>query len=1192
MNPLAHILSQLKATQSAILKDWEGGSFAFLLAAHWQKNKTPLFVLVEDTKHAETLKDEINFFAPKAKCQVLRGFDVRPYYGLSPHRQIALDQISLPLLFNQNKIDILIVTLPALMRRMVPVAFLKRMTVTLQQNDVCDRDELIQRLQYMGYERSSLVEDPGQFAVRGDILDLYSPHQENPMRINFFDIEIEKIQSFDPRSQRTHESFSEIQVFPAQEIFLSLYAKEESDIRSAPAFHGEREQCLKHVNFNWESDLKARADKRDLNKAKRDHIEDFVKNGLYFNGSHFFLPLFYNSLATLFDYFPKECQAVSFLDFPMGNGALSFKENMQQHWEESEHIESIFSPDDLFLNPNELDDIAKSHSWYVSGLQVTHVDFIKGKENELIIDGDTLSNHEVKLKLAAQVKQQHSLEPLVHEIQEKRKAGYECHIVCQNEVQRQRVLDLLKRFDLPLKKSDDDPMDSVLSASSTGDASSRLVRVFQGNLHFGFLANSLLQWWLTDEEIFGKKTRRATGKQKKSQVFSSFSEISEGDYLIHLDHGIGLYQGLIKLEYDVNKNDFLQIEYLGGDKLYVPIDKLNRVQRFMADEGAVPGLDKLGGKTWLKTRTKAKRAARKLAKELLEMQAKRAALKGHSYGAHHEEMEEFDTSFEFEETPDQMQAINDVLGDMESDRPMDRLVCGDVGYGKTEVAMRAAFKAVCDQRQVAVLVPTTVLAFQHFTSFKERFKDYPVKIELLSRFRSAKEQNDVINRLKTGDVDVVIGTHRLLSQDIRFSRLGLLVVDEEHRFGVIHKEKIKKMKKLVDVITLTATPIPRTLNFALNGIRDLSVINTPPVDRLAIKTYISYFDDATVRDAIMKELRRGGQVFFLHNRVQSIQKMCKRITDLIPEARVRFAHGQMEEGDLEEIMISFMNHEFDILVCTTIIESGIDIPNANTIIINRADNLGLAQLYQLRGRVGRSSRQAYCYLIIPDEALITEKAKKRLAVLQKFTELGSGFKIASRDLEIRGAGNILGDEQSGHIAAVGYDLYVHLLQEAINEIKNNNIPEDFEPEIQLQMAAKIPEDLIADQQLRLSLYKQVSSCNDQDDVTETREEWEDRFGVLPEEVHNLFNLIRIKIAARAILVSQIKQSGDSFFIQLHGNHQVDTQIFIDAIERNPKKFNLTKDGRFVIKDKFADNKAMTAYLLELLGKMQESVGSV
>lgn len=1161
---------QLKPCTKHLLKGFEGGALPFALVDLLQSQKHMLLVLVNDTKAAFKLKDQLQFFAAHLHCHVLLPFDILPYHGLSPQTKILTNNLKLLSLCLENKINILITTVEMALRRHLPVDLFLGGSFLISQNQILHLAQLSQKLIDIGYARETLVEERGQFALRGDILDIFPPHLNHPVRISFFGNEVESLKTFDPVTQRTLESLHQIQILPAREILLDAVLRSEDT-------ETQNTDLLPWLNSDWRRDLKKKTDQKGLLKEKRNQIEEFVDHKIYFHGIESFLPLFYKKLSTLFDYLPNDVVLVDALDADFLQESQKHFDNLCAIQKDSEHIESIIQPHEILITPSELQNLCQSHT------QLALHHHLRDTTNlPLEIHGQYASNINLRNAISSRISKIHNLAPLASEINQKRLEGFTCVLVCQNLSQKIRFEDLLARFDLPIKAIETENTKEFLQDLLQNKIDSRLICVLEGELHEGFLDSVKKIWWISDEEIFGKKAKRAYSKTTNSQVFSSFAELTEGDFLIHMDHGIGIYRGLTTLDFDVYKNDFLAIEYLGNDKLYVPVDKLSRVQRFVASEGAAPELDKLGGTSWTKTREKAKKAARKLAAELLKIQALRDSQISYAFSSHIEPMEEFAASFGFEETPDQWRAIEDVLQDMLSTKPMDRLICGDVGYGKTEVALRAAFLAVQEHKQVAILVPTTVLAFQHFKTCQERFQNYPVNVDLMSRFRSTSEQKVTLEKLKNGNVDIVIGTHRLLSQDVKFRDLGLLIVDEEHRFGVIHKEKIKKMKTLVDVMTLTATPIPRTLNFALNGIRDLSIINTPPVDRLAVKTFTCSFDPPTLRDALLKELKRNGQMYFVHNRVQSIERVAKRLSDLMPEARVRFGHGQMAEEQLEDLMIAFMNHEFDILVCTTIIESGLDIPNANTMFIDRADQLGLAQLYQLRGRVGRSDKQAYCYLLVPEEDLINTKAKRRLATIQRFTELGSGFKVASHDLEIRGAGNILGDEQSGHIAAIGYDMYLQLLNEAISELKNEHIPEDFEPEIKLNVTTKILDSYVPDKALRLTLYKNLSSAQTLSEIDEIRDDWLDRFGKLPIETEHLLKLMQVKVLAKDLLVAQLKETSGMILMNLHGNHKLDSSKLMALIQKQPNHYGITRDQQFVIKTPDKNPETKLNNLIEFL----------
>jgi len=667
---------------------------------------------------------------------------------------------------------------------------------------------------------------------------------------------------------------------------------------------------------------------------------------------------------------------------------------------------------------------------------------------------------------------------------------------------------------------------------------------------------------ITEEEIFGPREKRRTKAHwRDGQAVEGIAQLQPGDHVVHSDHGIGVYRGLVELTAGKVSDEFLRIEYEGGDKLFLPIHRLNLVSRYVGADGQAPRLDRMGGSTWRKAKRSVRRAIEDMAEQLLALHAARELAPGYAYPPRDRHLEEFEARFPFEETPDQLAAIEDVLADLSQPKPMDRLVCGDVGYGKTEVAVRGAFQAAISGRQVAVLVPTTVLAQQHEETFRKRFEGVPVAIETLSRFRSPKEAKKILEGLVDGSVDVVIGTHRLLQKDVRFRELGLLVVDEEHRFGVAHKERIKQLRKTVDVLTLTATPIPRTLQQAFTGIRDLSVIDTPPADRLAVRTQVCKFSESLVREATLRELQRGGQVFFLHNRVRTIDAIAEMLGRVVPEAKVIVGHGQMRERELEEVMLAFYHGEADVLLCTTIIESGLDVPRANTILINRADRLGLAQLYQLRGRVGRSNRRAYAYLMIPGQDAITDDAERRLEAIQDLSELGSGFRLANMDLEIRGAGDLLGSEQSGHMAAVGFETYMEMLEETVEEMRGNVREIEIDPEIRLPVAARLPEDFVPEVGQRLVLYKRLSSAREESEVDRIRDEILDRYGPMPGESENLLQVIRIKIAARRLGIAAVDYAKGDLVLTAGEHARIDPHRLVNLLQQAGSGLRVTPDHR-------------------------------
>ena len=684
-----------------------------------------------------------------------------------------------------------------------------------------------------------------------------------------------------------------------------------------------------------------------------------------------------------------------------------------------------------------------------------------------------------------------------------------------------------------------------------------------GELFHGFSSQAHHLTIITEAEIFGEQKFKQVEALTQENILESLSELNIGDHVVHIDHGIGIYQGLQHMTINKVEHDFLIIQYLDQDKLFLPVYRLNRIHKYISGDGKKAKVERLGSQNWEQSKKKAQKAIEEMAQELIELYARRKIAKGYSYSDPDDSYPNFEGEFPFEETRDQLKSIEEIFNDLESDKPMDRLVCGDVGFGKTEVALRAAYRVASEGKQVAVLVPTTILCQQHYQTFKKRFQNFAIEVDFLSRFKSNADAKETIEKLKSGHIDIMIGTHRLLSKDVEFSNLGLLILDEEHRFGVKHKEHIKKFRNKIDVLTLTATPIPRTLQLSMTGIRDLSVINTPPLDRKAVHTILSNFDDATIRGAVMRELARNGQIFFLHNRVESIYTMKTYLSKVVPEARIHVAHGQMNQHELEKTMLGFLNHDFDVLLCTTIIESGLDIPNANTLIVNRADTFGLSQLYQIRGRVGRSHKEAYAYFMVPDRDRMSRDAVKRLKVLKQFTELGSGLKISLHDLEIRGAGNLLGSKQSGQISNVGFELYSQLLEREIRKLKGENVKEDIEPEIQVNIAAFIPDDYIFEQSERLRFYKRLSGCKDDQELITIKNTLLDRFGPLPPTVENLFDVVDLKMAARESGVISIKIGGYSPVIEFSDRAPINVDRLLAMAKKN-RNIRLTPDQKLVI----------------------------
>lgn len=1008
---------------------------------------------------------------------------------------------------------------------------------------VGSREELSRRLLDAGYARVDTVEDPGTFAVRGDLIDVFAPG-ERAARVELFGDEIEKIRYFDPASQRTasgdETAVKQLTLPPAREALINPNTN--SIIREA---------------------VKSRADDQAIHRSVRDPIVAAVQNGAYPDHSDAWAPFAYAEPGILWDYFDAPPEVIWVDELSALQTWDEFLEEQKRLAGEAPQSGLILPPvENLFRwNPSIEKSVRESTRLYLDRVQLADLEAVDTETAAPPIEGEPdepRTHHRAYVRsntdLARGSKQ--SLGDLEPKFKLWLRQGYRVIALATTQSQLERIRYLLE--------------DRGLTCQIGGPVQPSLITLATAMVSEGFRWPAEGLAIVTESDILG--TRKASKPRKEASAakdwagLQALSDLSVGDLVVHVDHGIGRYQGLVRLDLSGAPSDFLLLEYANKDKLYLPVYRLNVIQKY-AGTGASVALDRLGSQQFAKTKEKVREAVRRLAIDLVQLYAQRRVRQGILFSPRDAEFSEFEARFPFDETPDQLKAIDDVLRDLETGKVMDRLVCGDVGYGKTEVAIRAAFRAVSDGKQVAVLVPTTVLAFQHEQSFRARLKEYPLKLESISRFKNAREQKEILEGVADGKIDIVIGTHRLLSKDVKFKDLGLIIVDEEHRFGVEHKEKLKTLKLNTPVLTLTATPIPRTLHMALSGLRDISLINTAPVDRLPIRTYVSKYDDALIQRAIQFELNRGGQIFFLHNRVQSIYEMAKRIQELVPNARVSVGHGQMGERELEETMLSFYQRKSDVLVCTTIIESGLDVPSANTIIINRADALGLAQLYQIRGRVGRAQQRGYAYLLIPAEGAVTEDAKKRLEVIQRFVELGSGFAIASHDLEIRGGGDLLGPQQSGHIAAVGFDLYTELLEEAIQDLEGKPHAEESarEPEIKAPFPAFLAEEYVPDIHQRLSLYRRFSGASTDSEVDRLEEELQDRFGPLPVEAQNLLWLIRIKQLLKKAGVEALTVGPEKVSLLPGPASRLDPVRGISLISSAPDLYQLTPDSKFVAK---------------------------
>jgi len=1141
-------------------------SRAYIVARLIDAEKKSHLILCSNDEQAAEFAGDLEFFLEllrvRAEVLTFSTWDQSPYSPIAPSLRTRLGRSAvLHALHQTESVKIVVASIASAAQATLPREVFSRYSISLKPDDsVESREALIARLTDAGYLKTEPVEDPGSFSVRGDIIDVFPPYSPKPFRIELFGDVIEKIREFDPATQRTSGDESKLDsllISPAREVLINA--------ETVPLLRQK---------------IKERADNLGIPRSVRDPVLASIHPSSYAEHSDVWAPFAYAKTENLFDHLRGET-GESFWPV-IWSDELSCEQEWDRFTEEqttlaSEALESkVIAPEvsELFSWNSKLEAEVEKHSvLYLDRLELIGAGKL-GSDGDETMDAPPIegvekdpaptTKHQVFVKSNSDLARgsRHSLGELEPKFRMWIRQRFKILALASTQSQLERMRYLLEERSLPCQVGNA-PQPSLIT------------------LREGFISEGF-RWpaegWVivTEEDILGarrpKKARKSATAESGSAAkdwsgLQALSDLAVGDAVVHVDHGIGRYQGIVRLDLSGAPSDFLLLEYASKDKLYLPVYRLNVIQKYVAS-GEHVALDKLGAQQFAKAKEKVRDAVKKLAIDLVQLYAERKIKKAFQFSPRDAEFREFEAKFPFDETPDQLKAVDDILRDMESGQVSDRLVCGDVGYGKTEVAMRAAFRAVSDGKQVAVLVPTTILAYQHEQSFKIRFKDYPLNIESVSRFKTTKEQKITIEAAASGKIDVLIGTHRLLSRDVRFRDLGLVIVDEEHRFGVEHKEKLKTLKINTHVITLTATPIPRTLHMALAGLREISLINTPPVDRLPIRTYISKFDESLIARSIEFELNRGGQVFFLHNRVQTIYEIANKIRELVPSAQVGVGHGQMGEGELEEAMIAFYQKKTNVLVCTTIIESGLDLPSANTILINRADSLGLAQLYQLRGRVGRSQQRAYAYLLIPSEGAVTEDAKKRLEVIQRFVELGSGFSVASHDLEIRGGGDLLGAQQSGHIAAVGFDLYTELLEEAIQEIEGKpQNPEDSrrEPEIKAPFPAFLADTYVPDVHQRLSLYRRFSAASRDSEIDQLEEELRDRFGGLPLEAQNLMWLIRLKTLLKRIGIDALTVGPERVSMVPAPGSRVDPARVIALIAGKPAHYQLTPDSKFVAK---------------------------
>ncbi|MED1740040.1 transcription-repair coupling factor [Bacillus swezeyi] len=1111
-----------------LLAGLSGSARSLFTAALSKEIKRPLFLITHNLYQAQKITDD------------LTGLINDQPVLLYPVNELISSEIAVasPELRSQ-RLDVLnrlssgeapIVVAPAAaVRRMLPPAEVwKESQIQIETGREIDPEKLIQTLVQIGYERTDMVAAPGEFSIRGGIIDVYSLTEDNPIRIELFDTEIDSIRIFNTDDQRSLETRDTVEIGPAKELIV----REEDRQRALEQMEKGLASSLKKLKLDKQKEILHQNIAEDKERLTEGNIgQEMVK----------YISYFYENPASLLDYFPKN----TLLILDEISRVHEMEDQLQK--EEAEWITSLLEEGKIlhdmsmsFPFHNLISTQSRPILYY--SLFLRHVQHTS-PQNIVNVSSKQMQSFHGQMNV------------LKNEIERFKKSKYTTVFLGDSRERVEKLASVLSDYDIEAAQADQD------AALAQGQ-----IYIMEGGLQSGFELPLMKLAVITEEELFKKRVKKQARKQKltNAERIKSYSELQVGDYVVHVNHGIGKYLGIETLEINGIHKDYLNIHYQGSDKLYVPVDQIDQVQKYVGSEGKEPKLYKLGGSEWKRVKKKVETSVQDIADDLIKLYAEREASKGYAFSPDHEMQREFEAAFPYQETEDQLRSIHEIKKDMEKERPMDRLLCGDVGYGKTEVAIRGAFKAIADGKQVAILVPTTILAQQHYETILERFQDYPVNIGLLSRFRTRKEATETIKGLKNGTIDIVIGTHRLLSKDVVYKDLGLLIIDEEQRFGVTHKEKIKRIKANVDVLTLTATPIPRTLHMSMLGVRDLSVIETPPENRFPVQTYVVEYNGALVREAIERELARGGQVYFLYNRVEDIERKAEEISMLVPDAKVAYAHGKMTENELESVMLNFLEGESDVLVSTTIIETGVDIPNVNTLIVYDADKMGLSQLYQLRGRVGRSNRVAYAYFTYRKDKVLTEVAEKRLQAIKEFTELGSGFKIAMRDLTIRGAGNLLGAQQHGFIDSVGFDLYSQMLKEAIEARKGDVLQaEKFEPEIDLELDAYIPQTYVTDGKQKIDMYKRFRSVATAEEKSELQDEMIDRFGEYPKEVEYLFAIAEMKVYAIRERVELIKQEKDAVRLTIDekASSEIDGQKLFELGSKYGRQIGLGMEGK-------------------------------
>ncbi|MFV8833789.1 transcription-repair coupling factor [Aquisalimonas sp.] len=1129
-----------------------GSAGALALSRLLQRRERLILAITATSQDAQRLETELRFYTSgETTILPFPDWETLPYDVFSPHQDIVSQRLATLYSLPETHQGVLIVPVPTLMQRLAPRSYLDATGLMLRAGERLDRDDMRRRLEQAGYRNVPEVMEHGEFAVRGALLDLFPMGSTQPYRIDLFDDEVDTIRTFDPETQLTVERVDQIRLLPGREF---------------PVDDDAITRFRKGFRAFFEGD------------PTRSRVYCDVSDGVMPNGVEYYLPLFFEDTATLFDYLPDD--AILYTEAGVAEAVDGYWQEILGRYEQRGHDQDrpLLPPDQLFLAPDHVGEQLDRMTG-IRRYQETDEELAQGpKPGRVRFDAAPLPG------LTLHARKDEPDRRLVDDFLTA--FNGRSLFIAETPGHREALMEALARHGIQ-----PEPVPSW-DAFAAGDYKTAMTIA---PVEDGALIEQAGIAVIPEAVLFGNRAqqrrRRRQQERDPSLIIKDLNDLNIGAPVVHEDHGVGRYQGLQRLDVGDFPTEFLTLEYAGGDKLYVPVSSLHLISRYTGAEETQAPLHKLGGEQWEKARRKAAEKARDVAAELLEVYAQRAARKGQSLHSAAEDYATFAEAFPFEETPDQQDAIDAVVADLGSDQPMDRVVCGDVGFGKTEVAMRAAFVAVQSGQQVAVLVPTTLLAQQHYQNFRDRFADWPIRIGSLSRFNSARETRETQAALSDGTLDIVIGTHRLLQGGIDAKQLGLVIVDEEHRFGVRQKEKLKQLRAEVDILTLTATPIPRTLNMSLAGLRDLSIIATPPARRLAVKTFVNEWNDTLIQEACLREIKRGGQVYFLHNDVDTIARTAEQLEDLVPQARVGIAHGQMAERDLERVMLDFYHQRYNVLVCTTIIESGIDIPNANTIVINRADRFGLAQLHQLRGRVGRSHHRAYAYLIAPHRRAMTADAVKRLDAISAHEDLGVGFTLASHDLEIRGAGELLGGEQSGQMAEVGFSMYNDLLERAVTALKSGKEPAlehtaHHGAEVDLRLPALIPDDYLPDVHARLVLYKRIASARNETALKDLQVEMIDRFGLLPDPVKNLFRVTALKLRAETFGIVRVEAGPGGGTLVFGDEALVDPATLVELIQGQPDRYKLESQHRLRVLTEMPEHADRFSVMEDLLGRLR------